>query len=261
MNSNAKPLAVRTTVGLCTLLGLCALLFPATRSAAAPPQKTALGPLQATGQVTVNGNAVKGTQSVFPGDSIQTGPDGAASLSLSDIGTFTLAANTSLTFPQSHFLATLKLGTVGMRASQGAKNIEVQFANYLVFVPDYENEATAAITVAADGSARVECRAGSVGVTQIQGASSVFLKVGQTVNVSASGELGSVEIAGATPQTPAATPPAASAPPSGTTPASKKSHTALILLGVGGGAAAAAGAALAARHSNSSGSPSSPGGF
>ncbi len=250
---------LKNAVRYSTLLSLCILMLAFT-SLAAVPQKTALGAVQTTGQVTVNGAAVHGTQSVFPGDAIQTGPDGAASLSISDIGTFTLAANSSVSFPASHFLATLTRGTIGMHASQGAKNIEVQFGNYLVFVPDYESEATATITVAADGSARAECRSGSVGVTQIQGAASVFLKEGQAVNVSASGELGSIEGAGATSQAPSAsTAPPVSAPAGNVAP--KKSHAALIAIVVGGGAAAAAGAALAARHSSSTSSPSVPGGF
>jgi hypothetical protein len=242
------------------LLVLCVLAFSFASRAAQTPQKTPVGALQTTGQVTVNGAVVHGTQSVFPGDSIQTGPDGAASLGIPDIGTFTVAANTTVIFPASNFLATLKVGTVGMHASQGAKNIEVQFGNFLVFVPDYESEATATITVAADGSARAECHGGSVGITQIEGAASVFLKDGQTVTVSAAGELGAVEGAGAAASTPTASTTAASSTPAAAPP-TKKSHATLILIAVGGGAAAAAGAALAARHSSSTSSPSSPGGF
>lgn len=243
-----------------TLLALCALVISFSVRASQLPQKTAVGALQTTGQVTVNGAAVHGTQSLFPGDAIQTGPDGAASLGIPDIGTFTVAANTSVIFPASNFLATLKVGTVGMHASQGAKNIEVQFGNFLVFVPDYESEATATITVAADGSARAECHGGSVGITQIEGAASVFLKDGQAVTVTAAGELGAVEGAGAAASTPSASTTAESSTPAAAPP-TKKSHATLILIAVGGGAAAAAGAALAARHSSSTSSPSSPGGF
>jgi hypothetical protein len=248
--------AVRTSA----MLAACVLAISFSVRASQPPQKAAVGALQTTGQVTVNGAVVHGTQSLFPGDSIQTGPDGAASLGIPDIGTFTVAASTTVVFPASNFLATLKVGTVGMHASQGAKNIEVQFGNFLVFVPDYESEATATITVAADGSARAECHGGSVGITQIEGAASVFLKEGQFVTVSAAGELGAVEGAGAAPPAANSAATTASNTPAATPP-TKKSHATLILIAVGGGAAAAAGAALAARHSSSTSSPSSPGGF
>jgi hypothetical protein len=243
-----------SAICLLALAGFCAPLRAAQNT-----QKQPLGALQATGHVTVNGNAVQGAQTIFSGDALQTGADGAASVDMPEVGTFTIAANTEISFPASKFLASLQHGTVGLHASQGARTVEVQFGNYLVFVPEYETEATAAVTVAADGSARVECQLGSVGVTAIEGSADVFLHPGQAVNVSAAGQLGAVQATAGGPPTPAATPAptaAPSGPSTGTTPTGNKTKTILILLGVGGGAAAIAGAALAAHSSSSSSSPS-----
>lgn len=211
---------------------LCALLFlPGGLLGAAPAQLQIVGSLEVRGAVSINNQpAVSGT-TVFVGDTIRTGADGAASVMVAGRGMLIVAAETELTLSaQPRFLAILDRGTLGLRAQADARGFSIRVGNFVV-VPSPEAEATAEIERAADGSAQVRCTAGSVGVIALEGEETVFLQPGQGANISAAGRL-----TRAVPPQPAPTVPAPTPPP----PQGKHVPVGVWVAVAGAGAAGAA---------------------
>jgi ferric-dicitrate binding protein FerR (iron transport regulator) len=223
-------------------------LKPEAAPYAASAQRAPLGALQATGGVLVNNAPFEGESTVFIGDTLETGANGAASITIAGRGRLILAARTQVILTGApRYLVSLEVGTLGLNAQADAQSFQVRVGKFLV-VPSPGVAATAEIERAADGSARISCMGGSVGVIEMEGADVVFLRAGQSARISADGVF-SVS----TPSTPA---PAAEKPP----PTIQKGgrRTGLIVLLVAGGGAAGAAAALAGKKDKSPLSPSVP---
>lgn len=218
----------------------------ATQAGQRPP----LGLLRTSGEVFVNESLVSGDLTLFVGDTLRTGADGAAGLNVPGRGVLTIGAQTQISFPPSwpasRYFVTVKRGSVGLRSLVGAKNFQVQVGKFVV-VPVPETEAGAEIEVDAEGSARITCKAGSVGVVALEGEAATFLLPNRAVAISAEGKLQEAEVA-----LPAA--PEAPVPPA----AKKKSHAGYVILAVVGGGAAGAAVALASRKQQAPASPSVP---
>lgn len=219
----------------------CILLLQVSAPDAAWAQTPAgqtLGFLQLTGEVGVNGMSAANGQTIFSGDTLRTGADGAAVFNLPDVGTLTIEKQTDISFHTGQSVATLKQGTVDIRSLQAGTNLDVQFGRFLLFTSAVGSAGI--LTVDANGAARIECRSGSIGITAVGGPQAVFLQPGQSVNIAADGTVQKVE--SAAPGTPAPTP----AP--GTAPAAKKSRTAYYILGAAGAAGATTAVILLVTH-------------
>jgi hypothetical protein len=216
------------------------------------PATEALGSLQTSGEVYLNGSRASGEQTVFPRDVVRTGADGVAAFILPRVATLDILPQTEVSFRTSPYLATLKQGTLEVRSFQSARNLDIQFGNLVMSIPFFESEAAGILMVGADGAARVECRAGSIGLTDVTGAQGLFLRPGQSVEISVDGKIGKVEsvVPGA--------PGSAGQTPAPTQPAGRKSRVGLIIIG-GLAAGGTVGVALALSHKASS-QPISPSG-
>lgn len=213
-------------------------------------ERQPLGLLRTSGEVFVNESPVSGDLTLFAGDTLRTGADGAAGLSVPGRGVLTIGSQTQISFPPSwpasRYFVTVKRGSVGLRSLVGAKNFQVHVGNFVV-VPVPETEAGAEIEVDGEGAARITCKAGSVGVVALEGEAATFLLPNRAVAISAEGKLQEAEMA-----RPAA--PEAPVPPA----AKKKSRAGYIVLVVVGGGVAGAAVALASRKEQAAVSPSSP---
>lgn len=211
-------------------------------------QRTPVGALQVTGSVSVGGTPTTAETTVFVGDVIRTGADGAARITVAGSGTLILSAQTELALSGApRYLATLRGGVLGIYSLTGARNFQVRVGNYLV-VPAPDAPATAEVRLAADGSAEVACQSGSVGVIALEGEDVLFLRPGQTARITAAGTL-------AQPQAPAPTQPP---PPGPTGGGGGKGKGVIIAVLVGGGAAGAALALGRGKKQAPSMSPSVP---
>ena len=248
LNSAPRVRLHRRWLACCVILaGLC---MPwAARAQVA--NKQSIGALQATGEVYLNGMRAAGQVTIYPGDVVRTGPDGAAALTMPGTGMVTIAAQTEISFGTGPYFAKLKQGTVGIHMSGTEAKMEIESVNFLAFVPSYASETAGTITVGADGGGRVECIAGSIGVTALQNAGALFLSPGQSVAIAADGQLAQVE----TPSQgqPAPAPEQPSSPPIAPV---KKSRAGYYLLGAGAGGGIA-GAVIALSH-HGNGQPVSP---
>jgi hypothetical protein len=217
--------------------------------AQAPTAQT-LGSLRATGEVYLNGVRATGEQTLFPGDKVQTGLDGAAALTSPGFGLLIIPAQSEITFRAAPYLATLKQGSVEVRSFQPGRNLGIQFGNTVMYLSSPESESVGIITLRADGSAQVACALGSVGLRSVDGLELVVLRSNQSVGIGVDGKLQRVESGVPNPSAQTSSAPA---------PTGKSSHTGFIVLGViGGGGAAAAIALLSRKSGNQPVSPSSP---
>ena len=192
-------------------------------------QRTPVGALQVTGPVLVSGTPTTAETTVFVGDVIRTGADGAARITVAGSGTLILSGQTELALSGApRYLATLRGGVLGIYSLTGARNFQVRVGNYLV-VPAPDAPATAEVRLAADGSAQITCQSGSVGVIALEGEEVLFLRPGQTARITAAGTL-------APPEAPAPTQP----PPPGPRAGGGVNKGVVIAIVVGGGAAGAA---------------------
>jgi hypothetical protein len=164
------------------------------RTWAQAPATQAVGSMQATREVYLNGSPATGEQTVYPGDTVRTGADGAAALTSTGFGLLIIPAQTEITFRTAPFLATLKQGSVEVRSMQGGKDLEIQFGNTVMYLPTPEIEASGVITLRADGSAQVSCVFGSLGLKSSDGVVLGVLHPLQSVGVSADGKLQQVEV-------------------------------------------------------------------
>jgi hypothetical protein len=206
--------------------------------------------MQAVGETYLNGMRAAGEQTIFPGETVRTGADGVAALTLPGVGMFNIEPQTEISFGTGRYLATLKQGTVEIHSFQSSKILDIQFGKSVAYLPVSEVEAAVTVTVGADGAARVECHAGSAGVTAIEGTEVVSLHSGQSVEISLDGKIQKVN------PVETAAPSSAGQTRGPTQAAGKKSRAGYIVLGVaavGGGV----GAAVALSHKGS-GQPVSP---
>jgi hypothetical protein len=252
----------RTIRLVCALSGLVALLllfFVAPAHAGSSPQeqeKHPLGSLSSVGEVYVNDSLVPAQSTVFAGDEVRTGDNGTATFATSGKGSFKIAPHSWLVFVGSQQnLAELKWGTVVMSSLSGPGGINLRAGKFVIVAVTQGEQSTSKIDGATDGSVLVTCVEGSVGVLPLEGANGLFLQVGQSVSISAQGELSAPKIEAAPP--PTAPAPAPTSTQTGQSGQQKKNNTGLILLLAGGGGAAGIAAALAGHHGGSS-QPVSP---
>jgi len=213
------------------VIGLQLLLLTASahgQGVAPDPQRQSLGSLSSVGDVFVNESPAPSELTIYSGDTVRTGPSGAAILTAVGNNSFQVSRQSSVVFTgDSRYFAELKSGTISMKSSGGTAAAVVRAGNFVV-VPTNRNEQTSAtIEGTADGAFLVTCLGGSVGVIPLGQVSGLFLQTGQSARISAKGEL------------------AAAATPGPPTPQSAgKSHAGWILFGLAG-AGAATGIALA----------------
>jgi len=206
-------------------------------------QRTPVGALTVTGPVLLSGTPITGETTVFVGDVIRTGPDGAARITVAGNGTLILSGQTELSLSGApRYLTTLRAGVLGIQSLEGARNFQVRVGNYLV-VPAPDAPAVAEIRLAPDGSAQITCQSGSVGVIALEGEEVLFLRPGQTAGISATGTL-------MRPEARPAEPP----PPAPQAERRKKRGVIFVILAGGG----AAGAALALAGGKKEARPVSP---
>lgn len=208
------------------------LVFSSTSFTSQAPQGQALGVVNASGEVYLGNLPVPGQATIYTGETLRTGADGAAQMAIPGSGTFTLASQSQMSFPGlPSYLAVLEQGTVGMRSFEGAKNLRLRVRNFVV-IQDPAHEAAAQVEFSADGNVRVTCVGGSVGVTQFDGPAALFLNPGEVAIITANGILLRGGPQAQTTAEPSTQPPAAG---------KRKSRTPLyLLLGLGGAAGAAA---------------------
>ncbi len=219
-------------------------------SAQSAPQQTPLGALRASGEVFVNGSPVAGDLSIFAGDILRTGANGAAGLSFAGRGVITVAAQSEVSLaPSARYFAQLQRGTVSVHWIEGAQPFQIEASQHIV-APTAGSEAVAEIVRAADGSVRITCLSGSVGVLGLESAAALFLQPGQSAQISAGGVL--------TLAVPPAAPPPAPTPQKPSPRKPTPSKVPIILIAAGGGAAAVAALALAKGKASQPTSPFVP---
>jgi len=207
----------------------------------APAGQVALGTVNSTGEVMLNGARVPQLATIYADDTLGTGADGNAVIKVQGKGDIQVYPETLIKLPNSpQYLAQLDHGKIGFRPLQQAQGFQVRVGNFVV-IPDPGSPGTAAIVERdAGGSTRVIAVQGSVGVLELEGPRTTFIRGGQEVSISSDGIMGG----GAPPQpTPATT---MSAETGG-------GHGKIILVGVV--VAAAAGAAVALSGGSSTPSP------
>jgi hypothetical protein len=227
------------------------------------PQREALGSLRSTGEVYVTDSKAPAEVVVFSGDTVRTGADGSAELQVAGKGVILIYQHTEISFAGRGYFATLKQGSVSFRTVADVRDFEIRMGS-IVVVPEGTVAATADIERDADGSARVRCTLGSMGVVSLEGPYSTFLRPGQEAFISPDGKItlpsakqGEGENYESEVKGPAKAGTApGSAPPAVKSPGGGTPRTTWIVLGVGGGAAAGVAAALAGHSSGSSSSVS-----
>jgi ferric-dicitrate binding protein FerR (iron transport regulator) len=248
--SIAPKVVLHFAAGLVLVLTV-PIIAAAGPSGRAQAQQPALGSLSTVGQVYVGGSVAPANATVFTGDIVRTDAASTATFTMSGRGSFQIAANTEMVFAgNQQYVAQLKSGIVVMNTLSGPSGISLRTGNYVVVGVTQNEQSSARIEAGSDGSFRVSCTSGSVGVVPLEGApNGNFLQPGQSITISPQGALSAPTATVATTAPPEA--------PSTTPQAAAKSKTPWIILGVaaaGGGI----GAAVALSHSSSSVSPSAP---
>src|SRR5258708_38737692 len=120
------------------------------RAWAQAPALQTLGSMRATREVYLNGSPATGEQTVYPGDTVRTGADGAAALTSPGFGVLVIPAQTKITFRPPPYVATLKQGSVEVRSFQGGRDLGIQFENTVLYLPSPEAESSGIITLRGD---------------------------------------------------------------------------------------------------------------
>lgn len=198
--------------------------------------------LSTVGEVYINESRAPSETTIFAGNTLRTG-NGAATCTASGRGSLKVSAKTRLSFAADpRYVAVLNEGTVVMSAFGEAAKFQVRIGDFAIVPGPEAPTSSAQIERSADGSSRVTCMTGSIGVIALEGTEAIFLQPGQFVIISADGKLQQRTAA------PAALPEPVPAAPG------KKSHTGRNVGWISAGAGGALAAILASR---SSGSPSS----
>jgi ferric-dicitrate binding protein FerR (iron transport regulator) len=209
-------------------------------------QREPLGSLSSVGEVYVNESRAPSEATVFAGDKIRTGESGTATFTESGRGFLEISPNTRLTFGDDpRYVVALDEGKVVMSVIAEAAKFEVRTGEFVVVPGPETPEASSEIDRSADGSFRILCKTGSVGVIALETAEGVFLRPDQSVTISAEGILQAV-----------VSPPTAPNPSTSAAPVGHKRRTEWIILGAAGAGGGAAAAVLLTRKSTVS--PSSP---
>ena len=208
----------------------------------APAEQEALGTVTSTGEVVISGARVPQLATIYADDTIGTGADGNAVIKLQGKGDIQVYPETLIKFPNSpRYLAQLEHGQISVRPLRQVNGFQIRVGSFVI-IPDPESpETTANVERDAGGLTRVKAVRGSVGIIELEGPRTTFIRSGQEVSISSDGIFGGI----------------APSQPSPVTPMSAETgggHRTMILLGVG--AAGAAGAAVALSSGGSTTSPS-----
>ena len=261
LEKRGKALANTCTFVFLRLFALYCLSATLARGAARPQneQRPPLGSLSAIGEVYVNSAAAPAESSIFAGDLLRSVATGSATFVLIGKGSFEIRPNTEMIFtggPQ--YAAELKFGKVVMNSANGATGINLRAGSSVVLAVAEGEPSSSSIEAPSDGSFHVTCVAGSVGVIPLQGGKGVFIRAGQTVGISAQGELSTmsasaVPSAARTGANDASAAPSASSDSRETAPAARQKHTTRwILIAAGIAGAGVAAAILSANRSTTS---------
>lgn len=234
------------TIAVAALLVFLPVL-PSANAGTRHQDREPLGSLATVGTVYVNGAPAPAEVTIFPGDTVLTSDTATATFTMSGKGSFKLMSQTHLAFTaDARYLAEMTTGTVVMTSFAGSTDVTLKTGNYVVAPVIQTEQSSSRVDKTANGGFTIACLVGSVGVIPVEGASGQVLRVGQTVEISSSGQLGNPQEAST---------PAATNTPVKTT--SAKNYTPYIILGVAGAGAAGAAIALSSHKSSSSCSSSS----
>jgi ferric-dicitrate binding protein FerR (iron transport regulator) len=210
-------------------------------------QRQPLGSLSTVGEVYVNGSRALNESTVFTGDNVLTAVGGTATFTTSGTGSIKISPLSQvLVAGEPGYVAELKLGAAVMSSASGPSGVTLRIGTFVAVPTVRDQQTSASIERKADGSFVVSCLEGSVGVLPLQGGNGLFLQSGQSLIITASGELVTQEKPATAPE---ATAPAVTQ--------AKKSYTGWIILAVAGAGGAGAAAALVSRGGKSV-SPSAP---
>jgi len=188
----AKPTAKIHAV-IFVLLQLLALYQLSSALAYGAPQeqqRQALGSLTTVGEVYVNNAVAPSDAPIFAGDVLRSAGTGSATFTWSGKGSLQIYPNTEIVFTgEPQYAAELKFGRVVMNSWYGATGLNVRAGNSVVLAVAEGEQSVSNIEAPSDGSFLVTCEAGSVGVIPLQGENGIFIQAGQSVSISAQGEL------------------------------------------------------------------------
>jgi hypothetical protein len=232
----------------CSLIQVPALLLPlfpapgyGRGTSVLGEKKEPLGSLSSAGEVYVNDFLAPADSTIFSGDKLRTGVTANATFTVSGRGSLKISPQSEVVFSGNDlFAAQLEAGTVVLSSFVGGNGVTLRIGDF-VLVPSFPREQSTASKIdrARDGSFRISCLDGSVGVLTLEGRSGEFLHAGQSVRVSLKSASSSS--------------PVFSSPPKH---AVQELHPGWLMLGLAG--AGAASAALASRGGGQSVSPSAP---
>lgn len=237
-----KALRPRALQRICRFL-CCVLILQlscADKTWAQTPAAQTLGSMRATREVYLNGSPATGEQTVYAGDTVRTGADGAAALTSPGFGLLIVAAQTEITLRSAPYLATLKQGSVEVRSVSPGKDLAIQFGNTVMYLPSSETESSGVLTLRPDGSAQVSCTFGAIGLRSADGVQLGVLHSLQSVGVGADGKLQPVQLVPLV---------STAQPPSGPVMTGRVSPAIYLGLALAGGGTAAA-ILLLTRNSN-----------
>lgn len=229
---------------LATAVASLLVFLPVLPAASAAPgqDREPLGSLATVGTVYVNGAAAPGEVTIFPGDTVLTSDTGSATFTMSGKGSFKLSPQTHLAFTgDARYLAEITAGSVVMTSFAGSTDVTLKTGSYVVAPVIQSEQSSSRIDKMSNGGFAISCLDGTVGVLPVEGANGQVLRVGQSVEISANGQLGAMQ--------------EASSNPANTKPVKKvggtTNYTPYIVLAAAGGGAAAIGIALAGHKGNS----------
>jgi hypothetical protein len=254
-----RTIASNFTFWFIHVLALQLVLFPAVADgfpASQAQEKQALGSLSSVGQVYVSNSVAPAESTIFTDDMLRTDEMATAIFTISGKGSFEIASRSQLVFTGSQqYVAELKSGIVVMSSLSGPSGINLRIGKFVVVAITQGEQSTARIESFLDILFLISCSAGSVGIVPVEGpAKGVFLQPGQSVSISAQGELSAPTATIASTTTSSSTSPTQQSPS-----VQKKSHTGLIILGLAAaGGAGGAAAALGHKGGGQTVSPSSP---
>src|SRR5256885_12027973 len=189
-----------------------------------------IGSISSTESVSINGAPAPPDATIFPGDTVSTGANGTATVSISGKGAIKLASNSEIYFaPDPRYTGELKAGTAVLNSFGGATDISVRAGTYVVAPVIQSQQSASKIERQTDGSFTISCLDGSVGLIPLEGATGRVLQSGQAVKLLVSGQLEAAVPGEATPGTPTETTPPATPPVQ-----AKSKKNEYIILGLAG---------------------------
>jgi hypothetical protein len=187
----AKPTAkIHSVIFVLQLLALYQLSSALAYGAPQEQQRQTLGSLTTVGEVYVNDTVAPSDSPIFAGDALRSAGTGSATFTWSGKGSLQIYPNTEILFTgEPQYAAELKFGRVVMNSWGGATGMNLRAGNSVVLAVAEGEQSVSNVEAPSDGSFLVTCEAGSVGVIPLQGENGIFIQAGQSVSISAQGEL------------------------------------------------------------------------